>query len=109
MKKMIYKIHLGIGIENARENLPVCKYNHEFLAELVELIEQQPQLDIVLSNFDINKKYIELAGDYGGLEKLKRECSNFEAKESIKADFECFILACDKALENNMNLYLVME
>jgi len=106
---MKYRIHIGIGIENAKKHSAICEFNHEFLAELVEVIENQPKLDIVLSNFDAKKRYLELNGDFGDLEKLKNEFSNSKIKKSIEEDFECLILACDKALKHNMHLYLIME
>ena len=106
---MKYQIHLGTGIENAKKHSAICEFNHEFLAELVEVIEKEPQLDIFLSNFDANNRYLEISGDSGDLEKIKTNLSKLKVKESVESDFECLILACDKALKDNMHLYLIME
>lgn len=106
---MKYSIHVGVGIEDARCQSPICEFNHEFLAQLVEVVEKQPALDVVVNDFDINSKYIELGGKSADLKKFKDELVSLHVEESTALYFECFARACDKAVNNDMHLYVIME
>ena len=106
---MKYYIHIGTGFENAKKNSAVCEFNHEFISALVEIIENNPNLNIFLSSFDATNRYLEINGDFGDLQKVKNSLSNIKVEKNIESDFQCLFLACEKALKHNMHLYLIME
>ena len=106
---MKYLVHIGIGIENAKKHSSICEFNHEFLSELVGLIENQPEVNMMVSEFNEKEKYIELKGDFDDLGRFKNNLSDLKVKKSIESDFECLIFACEKAHKNKMHLYIIME
>lgn len=106
---MKYHIHIGTGVEDAKNSSAICEFDHEFISELIEIIEKNPGSNIFLNNFDPTNKYLEINGNFGDLEKVKNTLNNVIVKDCVESDFACLFFACEKALKNNMHLYLIME